>query len=314
MEVTMTDTTVRFPSVKKMDKDLKVALSNIGPEEARLLVDWYYQVQEFRKAATNQTRAAADQAEPMEHHSWLSEQFTTLENQIKLALDKYSQNQPIGAAVRKVIGIGPVIAAGLIAHIDITKAPTAGAIWRYAGMDPTSVWEKGKRRPWNAALKVLCYKIGESFVKTQNKDTDTYGHVYAARKKQEWERNLSGDLSGQATALLSAKNIGKSTIAYKWYSGAVSTSWAKAFIAGGKPFPPALPAEALDPNDTTRVPMLPPAHIHSRARRYAVKLFLSDYHYAAYRITLGKDAPVPYVLEHVPGHVHLWKAPWTEGL
>jgi hypothetical protein len=44
----------------------------------------------------------------------------------------------------------------LLARIDIVKAPTAGHIWRYAGLDPTVRWNKGEKRPWNAGLKVLC--------------------------------------------------------------------------------------------------------------------------------------------------------------
>ena len=37
-------------------------------------------------------------------------------------------------------GIGPVIAAGLLANIDIKQAPTVGHIWRFAGLDPTNKW------------------------------------------------------------------------------------------------------------------------------------------------------------------------------
>ena len=38
---------------------------------------------------------------------------------------------------------------------------------------------------------------------------------------------------------------------------------------------------------------LPPAHIHARAKRYAVKMFISHLHEIWYEVELGKPAPVP---------------------
>jgi hypothetical protein len=50
------------------------------------------------------------------------------------------------------------------------------------------------------------------------------------------------------------------------------------------------------------VMMLPPARIHRRAVRYAVKLFLAHYHHVAYEVEFGEPPPKPYVIEHL-GHV-----------
>ena len=47
--------------------------------------------------------------------------------------------------------------------------------------------------------------------------------------------------------------------------------------------------------------MLPPAHVHARAKRYAVKLFLSHYQHVAWRNEFGEDPPKPYVIQHL-GH------------
>jgi Transposase IS116/IS110/IS902 family len=201
-----------------------------------------------------------------------------LENAIKSALDAYSAHDPVGAWARSILGIGPVIAAGLLAHIDIEKAPTAGHIWRYAGLDPTSVWSKGTKRPWNASLKVLCYKIGESFVKVHNNERDVYGHIYAERKAFEIARNESGAFADQAAAKLKAFKIGKDTQARTHYE------------AG----------------------RLPPAHIHARARRYAVKLFLAHLQEVMFWHRYGERAPKPYILTK-PEHVHYLappNAPW----
>ena len=52
---------------------------------------------------------------------------------------------------RSIYGIWPVLAAGLLAHIDIEQAPTVGHIWSFAGLDPTKKWQPKTTRPWNAA-------------------------------------------------------------------------------------------------------------------------------------------------------------------
>ena len=52
------------------------------------------------------------------------------------------------------------------------------------------------------------------------------------------------------------------------------------------------------------IPMLPPAHLHARAKRYAVKLFLSHYHHVAYEVRTGAPPKAPYIVTHDPGHVH----------
>ena len=146
-------------------------------EEARFLVDSYYIMQEDRKRTSNQERSMStqDQPEPSEILSWLRKQAQTMENQLKRALDQYSDAHPVGTWMREVKGVGPVLAAGLLAHIDIEKAPTVGRIWRYAGLDPTVKWEKGQKRPWNAKLKTLTWKIGQSFMKLSNDEECYYG-------------------------------------------------------------------------------------------------------------------------------------------
>lgn len=251
-------------SVDRLSKDLAAASVTLSPDEARFLVDQYYAMQEDRIRAGHQVRALNESGEPHDVLRWLSGQSTTLENQIKRALTKFAESHPQGAWPLAQKGIGPVITAGLIAHIDITKAPTVGHIWRFAGLDPTQKWDKGQKRPWNASLKTLCWKIGESFVKVSGDPDAYYGQVYVRRKLFEVDRNASGALKEQAEAALKAKKIGKTTDAYKAYS----------------------------------IGQLPPAHLHARAKRYAVKLFLSHLHEVWYRQEYGTAPPLPYPIAH----------------
>ena len=410
--------------IKRLTKDIKASALLLSPREARYLVDSYYAIQDYRKAAGNQVSALTKTNEPKAVITWLSDQMRVLEDQIKRALDAWTDQQPTGRWAKSITGIGPVIAAGLLAYIDITKAPAAGHIWRYAGLDSTQRWlgtEKAKktlddilatktsdleeavvigakimgcqpgtlrnwatsdktgksvkltraslaramaRRPWSANLKVLTWKIGESFVKFSGSKNDHYGRLYVARKVQENESNEAGKFSDIARQTLQDKTYDKAKDAFKWYSGQFSPFVARLYRVrglvnpdegadeveeGGQPEQPEVdvqtPAKkksvvkAKVPTESELhdifaghksvrpeaelkmlreevqycrggVPMLPPAHIHARAKRYAVKLFLAHYHHVAYQLYYEKEPPKPYILEHGGGqHVHYLAPP-----
>jgi hypothetical protein len=254
--------------IQRLTKDLKQASKTLSEVEVRYLVDYYYQLQEDRIRAANQVRQMGETAEPSDVLKWLSENTGILERQIARALDAYTNSRVVGVWARSIVGIGPILSAGLMAHIDITKAPTVGHIWRFAGLDPTVTWGKGEKRPWNSRLKTLCWKIGESFVKVSSNEDDFYGKLYLHRKALEIQRNDAGLFAEQAKAALAAKRYGADTIARKKYE------------AG----------------------RLPDARIHLRAKRWAVKIFLAHFHAVAFRDRFGTDAPKPYVLAHL-GHV-----------
>ncbi len=253
----------------KLTKDLKSASRTLSDDEARFLVDAYYAMQDDRIRAAHQHRTLTESGQPADVMTWLLDQREMLEKQVARALDAYSAGSQVGAWARSIVGIGPIISAGMLAHIDITKAPTVGHIWRYAGLDPTQSWEKGQKRPWNARLKTLCWKVGESFVKVSGNEKDIYGKVYKERKEIEAARNEKLEFAEQAIAILANKRFTADTQAKKFYEKK----------------------------------MLPPAHIHARAKRYAVKLFLSHLHHVWWEVQTGEKPPKPYVLTHM-GHAH----------
>lgn len=265
-------------SVKRMTKDIQESTLLLSKKEIQFLVDSYYRQQENRIRADAQVRELYKTETPHQILAWLASQSSILEREIKKTLDVYSNSSILGLWFRSIVGIGPVIASGLIAHIDPERAKTSAAVWRFAGVDPTSKWGKGQKRPWNAALKVLVWHMGESFVKVSGKEKDIYGKIYMARKGLEIVRNEAGELADQAVAKLKEFNIGKGTIAYSWYKKG----------------------------------MLPPAHIHSRATRYAAKLCLAHFHEAAYFIHFGMLPPMPYPVTHLDDHAHFYPPPNTD--
>jgi hypothetical protein len=164
------------------------------------------------------------------------------------------------------IGIGPIIAAGLASHISIEKAQTPSAVWKFAGQAPGFDRKvKGQKLPYNARLKVLCWKLGESFVKVSGKDGATYGHLYSQFKAEEIRRNESGQYKEAAAQELRTKKI--------------TDKEAKAILESGH---------------------LTNGQLHSRAKRRAVKIFLVHY-WQRGREAKGLPVRGPYV-ETVLGH------------
>ena len=249
--------------IERLSKDLAKASTELGEHEARFLVDSYYQIQQNRITAAAQIRAIqqGDTNEPHKVISWLFEQNYVLEKQLARSLGKFAESKRIGQWLLSITGIGPVIAAGLIAEFDPSKSINSSSFLRFAGLI-NEPWEKGQKRPYNAKAKTLAaFKLGESFVKVQNNDNDFYGKLFAKRKAKLIEENEA--LLFKDVALEKAQKVGKSTEAYKSYS----------------------------------IGKLPPAHIHARARRYAVTIFLCHFH-ETYRRVLDLPVRAPYILEN----------------
>jgi hypothetical protein len=260
--------------VQRMSRDVRAAASNLSDAEARFLVDAYYMIQGYRVAAHNQVRALSENREPNSVLTWLADQHETVENQVKGALDRYTGSTQIGEWMREIHGIGPVISAAYIAHLDIRRAPSVGHFWRFCGLDPTVKWEKGQKRPWHGGLKRICWILGESFVKHSGSEHCYYGHLFRERKELEVQKNLAGDFYEQAQMSLTGKKFREDTKALAAYKKG----------------------------------QLPDARIHLRAQRWAVKQFLSDLHFVWYTMEFGHNPVPPYAVAHLQ-HAHVRRAP-----
>ena len=251
---------------RRLEKDLVRKAGTLDAESARALVDFYYRVQEHRIAIGNQrsSLSASDNSLIDFYHL----QMATVEESVKPALKEYAKSHVVGDWALSQYGIGEVLSAGLLAHIDIARVQTAGQIWSYAGLNPNQKWSKGEKRPWNADLKLLCYKIGDSFVKFHKRDACFYGHLYAKEKERRIALNESGAYEELAKTTLKEKNIQEKVT--------------KAMYESGK---------------------LPAGRIDNQARRYATKIFLSHWFEVAYFAHNGELPPKPWVIEH-GGHAH----------
>lgn len=343
--------------INKMKRDAleKIGFdpANMSRDETRHLVSSFYAIQDQRIAVAGRARGLEKNGTPTAMLDFAMNGFLNTEENIKKLLAVYSAHQPIGQWAESIPFIGPIISSGLIGEIDIEKAHTAGAVWRFGGYDPTMSWlgktkatdlvnevipgranteatdeqiveiatkanlkaenlnrmalsiiktKKGydplkdpsvvtkanlikvvSRRPWNADLKVIFWKIGESFkinskkLATKSKGPDIYGKMYVDKKLAYIQRNETGGF--RETADKRASEVGRGTEAYAAYSQG----------------------------------MLPPGHLDAMARRYAVKMFLSHWHHVYYEMHHGTPPPKPFVIEHM-GHTEYVKPPhWVDG-
>lgn len=337
---------IEVQGLAQVSSAVKESVVNINSgRELRTLVDSYYQAQDSRIETDNQIRSIVQEYDTSQDGKapsalqWLAENRRNEEKQVQKMLDYYTNSSAIGRWLKANIGIGPTLAAGLIAYFDISKTKHVNQFHSYAGLNDNNVpWlgrDKAKKiviqalencsmdpakvkgvthikdevlvqvalltnrnissivrnskndegyisrdslekylalPPYNRKLKVLCYKIGESFVKVSGKDDSLYGKLYKERKLQEMVKNENLEFADQAKKALEEKNYSKGTDAYKYYSE-------------GK---------------------LPPAHIQARAKRFATKIFISHLFDAMYIDYYHRIPPTPYPIEFM-GHVDIIK-------
>jgi hypothetical protein len=253
----------RTPHFPKPDLEVVLSVAKLSNAEARFVVSNYYDAQEARKRADMQLRHLGDREMPA-FLRYTAEVNAELETQVRRALLKYAEASPVGRWCLSQVGVGEVITAGLLAHIDIERAPTAGHIWRFAGQDPSCKWEKGKKRPYNAALKQIVYHLGECFKRTCNAPDAFYGAIYKSRKALLVERNETGFNAERAKT-------------FKTTSAEVRKA-----LKQGK-----LPAGNLD----------------RQACNYAAKIFLSHLHAVMYWDRYNQAPPKPFAIA-ILGHAH----------
>lgn len=266
----------------RLARDTKAAARLLKRGEARWLVDTYYQMQDGRIRSGNQLRKQQESAEPGKLIEWVFETWKRFEGAIKAALGEFAATYRVGQWLQAQTGIGPVLSAAMLCNFDIRKGCTVGHFWRFAGLDPTCIWEKGKKRPYNAQLKAICaYKMGECFVKFQNHEHCYYGHLFAAKKTELVEANAAGKFADFAAKELERVQADKA-LWNKMKDKPRIEDWKAGRIC--------------------------PANIHDRARRWAVKLFISHLHEVMYRdFNDGKMPPAPFIFEHPENGDHRHK-------
>lgn len=272
----MTETNGHNATVSRLTPAQVKTAAAFSRTEIMAMVGLYYSIQKVRIGASNRESAHQRRADTCGDPvliGVLKEELKKVEMQAALGLKEYARAQPLGQWALQILGVGPVICAGLLAHIDLTIAKSAGCVWSFAGLlDPEQIkWEKGQKRPYNAALKTLCWKLGESFKKISKESASSgnpealYAGLYRQRKELEVQRNNEGVNRDRAHRMLEKAK------AQRW---GISEEQKKVWGSG----------------------KLQDVGLDLRAMRYAVKFFLSHWHHVGSTILFGK-APEPWIIK-----------------
>jgi hypothetical protein len=258
----------------KENAEAILSAANLTEAEARFIVTDYYTSQEARKRADMQYRHIGEESakETGAALRYMATAFTEIEATMLKALERFACQRPAGLWMMVQHGVGPVIAAGMLAHLDITKAPTAGHFWRFSGQDPSCQWKKGEKRPFNAAMKQLCYHFGLSVKRASKSPKCFYGAIYRSRKKFLVKRNEAGYNAERAKTFHTT-----------------SDQWRKTLAAG----------------------KLPDGNIDSQACNFAAKIFLSHLHAIMFWDRFGKIPPKPFAVA-ILGHAHEIRIPHAD--
>ena len=292
---------------RALRRDIRSGAVILADRAAQWVLGVYYDLQQFRISAGNRNWASEERGLPAEFMRLLRGDLLRLETSIKGILDAYAQSTPWGRWATSLPGFGPIIGAGLSAFVDPEKFSTVGKVWKFFGLVPGLQWGKGQKRPFSLRAKVLAFHIAESIIRQPK---SPYRPLFDQRKALEWQRNLAGELADQARARLEARGAGD--VQRHWYQGRVDPEWARQVLQSGRQFPQ---EPQLLPEGQQGIPMLPPGHIHARARRWVAKLVLSHFWEIRYWYTRGERAPLPWVIAH-GGHVDYLpppNAPWEVG-
>ena len=322
----------------KMPKEVKKSFVRIPTkEEARFLQDIYYQTQKRRIAIAGQIRAIAQSADStsedqtknddnMLFMEWFLEQMQAMEDNIKRALEAFSDSYYISKWAKQNIGIGPVIATALAANLEIKdETMHAGNWWSYCGLNDN-------KRPWLG--KVKSKEIVDKCIADNGGILDDMA-VYKIADETKWKFSWLESKAKKKKGWSKEELIKAcSFIPYNKSMKVLMYKIGHSFrLCKNKPdsLYGRLLKEREDFENTNNVAgvyadqaadilksknfdkktiaysyysngQLPPAHIAQRAERYATKLFISHLFEAAYYNKYGKQCPEPYTISH-QGHV-----------
>lgn len=146
---------------------------------------------------------------------WFHNRLQETEKELGKRLDSWSENFQIRKAfLEDVKGIGPIFSSGIIALIGpISRFDNISKLWAYCGLSPTSKRVKGEKLNYNPKLKLMCWKLWNSFVKF-----DCFGRKIFLEKKKYCEDKHPDWTKGHQHAWAGRKTV-------KLFLGALWMKW-----------------------------------------------------------------------------------------
>lgn len=163
---------------------------------ARALVDLRDRVIQKARIGFKNRLDAIDRADDDYHYRGLIEdwylRFADLEKDLNRDIAQLAEDMPIVQEMAQVRGMGKPLAMKIVAMIDIEKADTVSALWKYAGYAVTNGERdrlvKGQKAPYNSRLKTYCYQAGTCFLRANSPYRRIYDDAreYYDRNRPDW--------------------------------------------------------------------------------------------------------------------------------
>jgi hypothetical protein len=262
----------RTSPIPKPDREVILQACKLSNAQVRLVVAAYYSAQENRKSCDNKVRHWGERAGEDELPlllQYFADGNARMENEIKKNMERFSEASMPGRWALSLHGVGPCISAGCLAHIDVNKAPTVGHIWNFAGLNPTRKWLKGQKRPYNAALKQICFHMSDCAKRASGSEKSYYGKLYQWRKALVVKRNDDG----------------------------LNAERAKTYYT-----------KSDDVQKVLNQGKLPDWNLDRQACNWTAKIFLSHLHGVLYWDAFKKAPPRPFAIAHLD-HAHEIRIP-----
>lgn len=336
-----------FGATSPITRDMKKALKhvNVGRQELRFLVDTFYQTQDKRIAIQNQIRSieqGADSSPEATHNilTWTLKNFQTMEDSLFKVLDSATEMRPAGKWLKQTMGIGPTLAAALLAYFEINEHITsAGHFWSYAGYNDHNCPRIGSEKA-KVIVKDSINKFGDNGKITEEVIADVA--MKTGRKpKMLWDKSAVRDKNGEIKMFkdgthYSADNLTKAISIIPYNAELKTLCWkcGQQFVKLSNN-PKSLYGKLIRERKTEEIMlnesgkyaetaqhilntknigkttdaykaysqgMLPKAQIQARAERYAVKIFISHLFDCMWIEKYGTVPPKGYTFQYL-GHV-----------
>ena len=326
----------RTTRVKPTDP-IRAAAVDMSKREVRFLIETHQKWLALYQSTRSRASFLHEQSQNNENIKFLSKSVLGMRNDITGFLGLWVENHPAAKYFRdNVNGVGPFIAAGLAAYIDIDKCKNHySSVWFYAGLTPNS------RPPLQKEADELIQMALDKFVeKHGDKAHKDHVRFIANALNRSYEKMLkycsrkSGPLNWRSiygaivhpqycVALkLLCNSLGNDIIKHKSlyqdlyryrhnYETKNNNDFAYKKLADTQ-----FKRFNFDPKKVAYKAYaqgkLPQGHVNARARRWAVKVLLAHYYQIEYYIQHGEAPSDVYALDILKGHrkIHVpgdWK-------
>ena len=122
------------------------------------------------------------------------ERLSKMEEELEDDISNLIEGEELVEYMTAVKGVGDILSAKVISMIDIERADTVSALWRYAGFGvvdgEAEKRKKGETMHFNMRLKTACFNVGTSFMMSNSPYKQIYNNArdYYEVNRPDWNK------------------------------------------------------------------------------------------------------------------------------